>query len=178
MRVLYISPYVPYETISHAGGFFLYSYLKGLAENVQITILSPDTEYNREGIKQLDVKAEVVLVGQERMNSFMEKVLIEIPRNVVKPLYLARWQEKAFIEQISKPGFLGQFDLVELHWPQLLALVSVIKKISPLSPLPLLKHDVFTQSVYRRAMEATSFSKNKLENILRALRVKQEEKRH
>lgn len=54
MKVLFITPFVPYEGIPHAGGYFLYKYLYELHKRqLEIHMLAPNSKENKESIKKV-----------------------------------------------------------------------------------------------------------------------------
>ncbi|HEY0827519.1 MAG TPA: glycosyltransferase [Bacilli bacterium] len=171
MKVLYISPYVPYEGITHAGGYFLYEYLKQISQYVDVDILAPRTDENELASEKVNDWMNIFLVGEKPVRkSLLFRVISTGWNSIINPLGLPRWQLNNLSRTIRNTEILKDVDLVELQFSQTLPLVKEVNRIRPNIPVISFEHDISTQSIHRRA-KGTSFSKDKILNILKLFRV-------
>lgn len=171
MKVLYITPFVPYEQIPHAGGYFLYKYLLHMTQHIEVQIIAPKTDANEYAIQELDGKLCVELVGEkEVIRSEIQRKARLIWDSLFNPIELPDKQSESIIHFFKSSGILNEVDLVELQFSQTLPLVKEIKKLRPDVPVIGFEHDVYTQSIQRRVKEAP-FSLNKILNVFKLLRV-------
>lgn len=178
MKVLYISPYVPYKGIPHAGGYFLYEYLKRLSQHIDIEIVAPKSNENIVAVSKLEGELNVMLVGEEPPRKSLIKYSVNRIFNIIQhPLNTPVWHISVIEDFLRQEGFLEKYDLIELQWTQMLPLVSTIKEINQEIPVICFEHDVFTQSIKRRALNS-SLSKSKILDYLRLINVESTEKKY
>lgn len=173
MKILYISPYVPYDGMDHAGGYFLYEYLKKLSEYIEIVVLAPRTIENEVALGKTEDYFKVILTTSKvKRSSALTKAALLLDM-LFHPICSSSYLSVIKDELVSR-NELFDVDLIELQWTQMAPLVDSIKKIQPNMPVICFSHDVFTQSVIRRAQQGT-FSKDKISNIIKSVFVQKQE---
>ncbi|RIE03817.1 hypothetical protein [Cohnella faecalis] len=169
MRILYVTPYLPYEGVPYAGGYFLYEYLVRLSAYVDVQVIAPRTEENELAAAKLRHEFKVELLGDKPVKKSKAARLLPILWNhLVHPMNIPEMDNLS--KELGKPGYLDDFDAVEMHFSQALPLAKVVKKARPELPTVIFAHDVFSQSVHRRVRGAP-FSPGKLLNAIKSLRV-------
>ncbi|MCM3225243.1 glycosyltransferase [Terribacillus saccharophilus] len=168
MKVLYITPFVPHKNIDHAGGYFLYKYLKNMSEQIQVSVLSVENEQNLFAKSNESDWLDINLVRSKKQK---DNKFTKIYNAYFNPLDMPSWQIKALKNKIvTDSEFFNSFDIIEVHFSQLLPLARVLKQHTN-RPLVSFEHDVYFESVIRR-VEQASFSNEKIIRILQNFKVK------
>ncbi|OLS37812.1 glycosyltransferase family 4 protein [Bacillus sp. MRMR6] len=148
MKVLYITPFVPYEGIPHAGGYFLFKYLDELNKRgVSIHMLAPNSKENEEAEKKVPewINLRLAAIPNKTITYKVLKLfkLINDPLNQL---------DYTIVDELQSEGYLKQFDLIDLQYSPTLPLIKVIKQQTN-APIICLEHDVYSQYVKRTVQE-------------------------
>jgi glycosyltransferase involved in cell wall biosynthesis len=172
LKVLYITPFIPYEGIPHAGGYFLYKYLDELHNRgISIHMLAPNSPENQEAIKKVPdwIHLQLAAIPKKTIPYKVKKLfkLINDPLNQL---------DHTIIQELLKEGYLQQFDLIDLQYSPTLPLIKIIKQRTN-APIVCLEHDVYTQYV-KRTVQDKEFSQRKLMALLGSMRVGKKEREY
>jgi len=172
LKVLYITPFVPYEDIPHAGGYFLYKYLIELQKRgISIHMLAPNSKENEEALKKVPewINLRLSAIPNKTITYKVLKLfkLIKDPLNQL---------DHTIVNELQTEGYLDQFDLIDLQYSPTLPLINVIKQMTNV-PIICLEHDVYSQYV-KRTVQEKGASKRKIIAILGSLRVGKKEREY
>jgi glycosyltransferase involved in cell wall biosynthesis len=162
LRVLAISPYVPYPGIDHAGGNYLLDYLAVLAKRCSVTLFAPADETNRARVAEAPVATR--LVPMRRPYPAPLRKLETWTRGLTPGGHILRGLQ-------GSPDLTQQIhsvDVIEIHWGYLLGLIPWLTAQRPHAAVAVHGHDVISQSLARRA----SMSAGGLERALRQRRAR------
>jgi glycosyltransferase involved in cell wall biosynthesis len=172
MKVLFITPFVPYEGIPHAGGYFLYKYLYELHKRqIEIHMLAPNSKENKEAIKKVPEWIHLRLA--EIPNKTLQYKIGKVFKLIHDPL---NQLDNTMTIELKKDEYLKQFDIIDLQYSPSLPLIKVIKEKTN-APIVCLEHDVYTQYV-KRTIKEKGFSQRKLVALLSSLNVQKREKQY
>lgn len=172
MKVLYITPFVPYESIPHAGGYFLYKYLRELHERgISIHMLAPNSKENQEAVKKIPdwINLRLSAIPNKTISYKVVKLfkLINDPLNQL---------DQTLVNDLLTEGYLEQFDLIDLQYSPTLPLIKIIKQKTN-APIICLEHDVYTQYV-KRTVQEKGWSQRKITAVLGSMRVQEKERQY
>lgn len=166
MRLLVVSPHVPYEGIMHAGGQFLLRHLERLEPDCTLTLVAPRTESNERAREVAPSWLDVVLVDQH-------PVAPGTRRHVVDRFAhrLRGWSPQGYeLRDFARAGLAAHAaasDLVELHWPEYAHLAPALRRAGVRVPLVVVDHDVASQAEARRYANQASLKKRLTGRVLR-----------
>lgn len=173
-KILWISPYVPYDEVAHAGGRIHNFYLKGLKKlnhfEIRLLTFARLDELPKVDLQNYDIDYEIV-------NVYIDKV-----RKPLDGLYrlqekFCRWnvfdQYAGFVKKIISMGITDSVqnyknngyepDVVILQWTETVLLAGTIRQVYPNAKLIAIEEDVSFQSYYRKY----SLEKNWIKRCLR-----------
>lgn len=149
MRVLCIAPFVPFAAMPHAGGDYLYRYLKGLIETagVEVSLLAPATADNVAARTKTDLRCPIELapLARSRFGTAERRI-----RNAALALSPG-WPTLAGIR--AHPGLIDLVewcDIVDIEYGYLLPLRRDLRQQRPALPVVATELDVITQTFQRR----------------------------
>jgi glycosyltransferase involved in cell wall biosynthesis len=172
LKVLYITPFVPYEGIPHAGGYFLYKYLEALHKRgISINMLAPNSKENEEAVKKVPEWINLRLAAIP--NKTITYKIIKLFKLINDPL---NQLDYTIVNQLQTDGYLKQFDLIDLQYSPTLSLIKVIKQRTD-APIICLEHDVYSQYV-KRTVQEKGWSQRKVMAKLGSLRVENKEREY
>ena len=174
MRVVMLSPYVPFTGIDHAGGAYLHAYLVEASKSRDIDLFAPRSPENVRGAAEHGTAARIHLVDVPLAPGSRCAARWWNVRNFLRGL-TPGWQVlRAFREDESLRRAAAGADLVEVHWDYMLPVVEHL----PIAGRPVLAfpYDVVAQVFQRRAPLAGPFSRAALTNL--AWRIRRQEVQH
>jgi glycosyltransferase involved in cell wall biosynthesis len=150
VNVLVVTPSLPYPGIPHAGGLYVLKHLEQLvAHGAKVTVLAVDDAVTPE------IRA--------RVPDWFESVVVDPSEPLGRSRHWGRDRLRARLRHASLgPGAIGalresglverahEADLVELHWPELSPLVTLLRSKGVTTPISLVEHDVGAQAATRR----------------------------
>lgn len=172
-ELVFLSPQLPHRSMGNAGGCFSWAWLSALSAYNRVHLITPASIENAAAPRDLPPGVEVTMV----------------PLGPPPPSWAARLHDArsggitpgiAFLEAFrSSPAFasaVASADLVEIHWQQLLPLVSDVRNLRPELPITAFVHDVMTQKARREARSARHLE-TRIGSAIRAHRALQLEPR-
>ncbi len=173
MRVLVVSPVVPFEGIAHAGGLYLLRHLARLRGGT-VTLMAPDAPENRADRKQAPDWLEVVLAPHQAPRPGglqQQRDRLEHRLRGPSPLpYVMRGLLAAGLVARARDA-----DLVELQWPEYAHLAPVLRRSGVRTPLVVLEHDVAAQAA--RHVLQTDDTVDRVSSVLLSRRHRRQERR-
>ena len=122
MRIVSLSPSVPYDGIPHAGGQYLLRHLRALRElGHTVTVVSFDGPENRAAAESLDDRIDVVLVpvAQPRVARTRRLVeMVERQEQRIWPVRPVARRRRALRSSPAARAALSAADLVEYQWSE------------------------------------------------------------
>ena len=154
--VLSLTKYIPYPSVTHAGGEYVLAHDRALLRFAQVENLSPDTPINREALTRL--------VGGPPAS------LLEAARPRLRGAWLAwfrlesvwagssvYWPVRRLFRGDRAPwGRLERATLIEFQWSEMFALAPLVRRRVPGTPLIGIAHDVMTQRWQRMGEQGGS----------------------
>jgi glycosyltransferase involved in cell wall biosynthesis len=172
LKVLYITPFVPYEGIPHAGGYFLFKYLYELHNRgISIHMLAPNSKENQEAIEKVPEWIDLRLAAIP--NKTITYKALKLFKLIKDPL---NHLDYTMINELTTKGYLEQFDLIDLQYSPTLPLIKVIKRMTDI-PIICLEHDVYAQYV-KRTVREKGWSTRKIVAVLGAMAVEKKEREY
>ncbi len=149
MRLLVVSPHVPYEGIPHAGGSFLLRHLERMARSSSITLVAPLTRNNVRAEALAPAWLRVVLVASADPGPGRLRREVD------------RWQQRLrgwsaasqLLRDLAAAGLADMaaaVDLVELHWPEYAHVAPPLRRAGVTTPIVVVDHDVASEAQARR----------------------------
>lgn len=170
MRVVVISPYVPFPGIDHAGGAYLLAYLERAARRHRIELFAPWSPANARGAQEHGTSAGVHLLPVPAAPRSALRRRWWNARNAARGL-TPGWQVlRAFGRDRSLAGALAGCDLLEVHWSYLLP---VLDRVQPPPAVLVHAHDVVAQVFERRAATAAGLRRVLLRLLARRIRTQE-----
>lgn len=154
-RLTCLSPFVPSQTIPHAGGQFLFHYLTEMAAHAEVRLVAPDMEMNRAVGAQGPRNVEIHLVPLPALSTNLVARAVRYARTSANGLTVGVGEKKAFARDRTARALVADSDLVEIQWSELLQLVPVVRRWNPSVPIVSVELDVRYQSIQGRARHAT-----------------------
>ena len=168
-KILWISPYLPYKTIPHAGGRNLYYYFNFIVQSeefdVYLIAFYRDNEitafdytnkiksdlycYAEHGIKKIIRKSQNIIYKLNPLNKYRGIVNRYIGSKIIHAA-----------KKCKKAGY--DPSVIILHWTQIILLASRLKKIFPKAKIVSIEEDVTLLSYKRRIDLANGWFKKKL----------------
>lgn len=178
-NVIWISPYLPYETVNHAGGKTHYFYLKKLIESDEFN-LKLISFYRPGETQKFNIKDEI----DSKLFCFHNKGVKKFLRRIVDVNYrlnpfhkyggcARKYPEIKIVNALKKykkEGFVP--NAIILQWTQFVLFAAKIKKIFPQAKIIGIEEDVTLLSYQRKMLT----EKNKISKFIKKLRFKNLEK--
>lgn len=165
VRVTTVAPYVPHAKIPHAGGQYLFHYLRAIAEHAEVRLIAPATEANKrvspDAMRGVEVHVYEIPSRSERV---VPRALRYV-RAAADGLTLGLGERRAFAGDARVRELVLGSDIVELHWSEMLPMVGPIQAWSPTVPVIAFEHDVRYQSLQRRAQDGPTARDRTLSGI-------------
>ena len=183
-KVLIISPFVPYDTVGHAGGKTHNFYLKYLncRENFDITLVSFYEKHDENKLDFVKYNVNNILIYNNPLPTFKEMILRKIFNcesklnpftkhcNIVSNYQLYRLLST--LKKMKKNGYIP--NIIILEWTQMVLLVGEIKHIFPGAKIVASEHDV-TFLGYQRKYKYEKNIISKINGKIKYSRIKHSE---
>lgn len=168
---------MPFESIDHAGGMFLYKYLESLKGYVSISILAPASEANTFAMSNIPPWMRVILApvlgrNSKRGLSARLQTALEL---AIDPLTPGKAESTAIVREFINNQLWREEDIIELQWSQYVDLAPLIRIHAPTIPIVGFEHDVYFQSVFRAFFQQKGITKTRLRALLQLSRVRSRE---
>lgn len=149
-KITYLSPFIPFPSIPHAGGQFLYRFVERLSVSFDITVVAPASERNRAGAAEaVPAKVHLIPIRQSPRTQlgYVPRLLANTVAGV-SPGWQVLW---AFRRHAALWDLVRASDLVELEWAWYLPFVGDVRRVAPGIPVVAFEYDVLAESLTRRA---------------------------
>lgn len=169
MKLVCVTPYVPYRGIDHAGGEYLRRYLRAaVAAGWKVRLLAPSTAANRDALARADPVIEAALWPEpESLPGRARNVLVTgVPATTG-----SRWLR---LLPDPAPAWLAEATVIDLQWADSLWDAPAVRGRFPGRVVVGLAHDVRTESI-RRALRRGS-GRARGEALLAIARVSRQER--
>lgn len=155
MRITVLTPYLPYEGVPHAGGAFLHAYLRHVRATAEVRVLAPALDENVEAVARARLDGlDIHLVELDDAPPLLPRRMVNRARTLAGGLMLEAALERDF--RARAPWALAAAsDIVEIQWSHFLPFVGDVRRAAPRVPVSVMLHDVATQVLRRRAVEAS-----------------------
>ncbi|SEW36858.1 Glycosyl transferases group 1 [Ruminococcaceae bacterium KH2T8] len=169
-NLLWVSYFVPYDKVQHAGGKIHNFYLKGIQKtgkyNIKLLTCAKEEELDSIDLDKAEIEYHLYISRKtEKFKTFVEKVD-----------YWSFWRTRSgFTSRYKRDFFINSLldlknsgyapDVIVLQWTQVVLIESEIKKIYPHVPVICIEEDVSYQSFYRRYLH----EKNLVKKFLRKM---------
>ncbi|GHU97048.1 hypothetical protein FACS189483_01910 [Spirochaetia bacterium] len=156
MKILVISPYLPYDTIGHAGGKLHNYNIKTLAKecDMKVVTFARKAELKKSDLDIYNIDNVILLSDDTIITSAKRKIYTFFKYFVffdqTGGFYIPLFKNKVLsrLKQLKKEGYSP--DSIYLEWTQALLLLPQIKKIFNYSKFICLEQDISFQSIYRQ----------------------------
>lgn len=146
MRVLVVSPVVPYEGIPHAGGLYLQRHLRAVSRYAEVHLIAPATAENRQAVAANEAGAwHVSLVSSSLLGRPLLRPLRKAANFVT--IALPPWHFRGGLESAIREA--EPFDVLELQWQEYAALAATGREVCPDAAAVGVVHDVISQKLAR-----------------------------
>lgn len=182
-KILWISPYVPYDGVDHAGGQTENYYVKGLKKygfNIRVLSFCTEDEIKKIDLNLYKINNDIILLKRD----LMSKIIRAFKYNIIDSKYnpfnkYGNLVSNNFIHEVLKHCQLYESkgykpDVTVLEWTESALLTAEIKKIYPRTKILCIEEDVAYLG-YKRHMEYAKGLVNKLIWKIRYENLKKEE---
>ena len=154
--VVSLTKYLPWASIPHAGGQYLYRHYRALSIDFDVLAVAPATASNAFAAHTGASEFKSWLVGSQRVgDSNVHKLLRDVD-SVVHGSIAPRSLERALRRDPALISQLARADLIELQWSETASLAPVLRALFPGKPLVAIAHDVITERWERASKSARS----------------------
>lgn len=175
-NVLWISPYVPYDGVSHAGGKIENYYIKGLRKKINVELISCFTtnEKHKIDLDKYDIKATLSEISSKKTKVFIRKILNA--ESTLNPFnryggFLQNYLEM-HLKSAVKNYYLANkdkiIDVIIIEWTEAGLLLSYIKRFFPNSKVIMIEEDVAFLGMKRKV----EYSKNIVQKLIKKIKYK------
>lgn len=158
MRIVSVSPVVPYDGIPHAGGQYLLRHLHALRRlGHSVTLVSFDDPDNRAAAEAVGGLMTVVLVPVEQPNSAGMRWLLEVTERQERrlfPVRPVRRIRRSLVRSAAAYAALEAADVVEYQWTES-GWLGLRRRATGAARHIVIAHDVVLQS-YERFLDAAA----------------------
>jgi glycosyltransferase involved in cell wall biosynthesis len=145
MRIAIVSPHAPFEGISHAGGLFLYAYVKELSRDNKIDLICLQSPEER----ALDAFGSSVDVyfcppGAEGGSSKLRQ-----RTRTLSGFNIGGPEVDALLSDGQARRLLAAADVVDFQWPEVLRAIPPVRRDRGRKPIVVTCHDVYSQALMR-----------------------------
>lgn len=149
-KILFISPFVPYDKVGHAGGQIHNYYIKKFQKDnnfeIKLFTFAEEEEVSKIDLKKYNICAEIVVKKNNIIHNIYRK-LLNSPRKInifVKSAGMIDNYMKIRLlkglKRLKSEGYIPK--VIVLEWTQSIALLDSVKKIYPDTKIISLEHDV------------------------------------
>ena len=147
--MLSLTKYIPYPSVTHAGGQYVLAHDRALEGLFEIENLAPDIPLNREALPLVGDGPPASLLEGARLDgpalAFWRLESVWAGSSVYRPI-------RRLFSGVRAPwARLEAADAVELQWSEMIALAPLIRRRLPEKPLIGIAHDIITQRLDRQA---------------------------
>lgn len=182
-KILWISPYVPYDKVNHAGGQTENYYVKGIKKRgFDLRILSFCTveELNKIDLNQYEIENDIILLQRDRISKIVRTIKYNILDSKYNPFNkYGNLVSNNFIKEVlkhikvyKKQGYYP--DIIVLEWTEAALLTLNIKKTYPNTKILCIEEDVAYLG-YERHLEYATNIINKCKWKLKYANLKKQE---
>ncbi len=157
IKLLSISPFIPYDNVTHAGGKIYNYYVKNINNSTDINFkLITVANVKEQKLHDLSkYKINYSIRTYDRLQRFIRNILSVIiyfnPFSKWGSYFKFPYYKNYFIQRIKYLKKSGYFpDIISLEWTQCGLLIEKIKKIFPNSFYVILEHDIAFQRYGRK----------------------------
>lgn len=147
--IVSLSKFMPYSTVPHAGGQYVYLHDRALMEFADVAHLVPDNPENRHALTQDTGAPGRTLRGVGPAGDGSFRLLSDLESAWSRSAIA--WPYRRLFQTARGPWeSLSAADVIEFHWSEMIALAPLVRERVPGTPLVGVAHDVITQR-WRRA---------------------------
>jgi glycosyltransferase involved in cell wall biosynthesis len=147
MRIVCVTPHVPHAGVRHAGGQYLWRHLSALTAH-EICVVAPRTQVNEQALHEHHGQTILVNIGESSMHRLTAAGL-----RAFRPLRPDKDFESILVKGRGR-NLLRKADVVELHWPENIGLVPLVRKVTA-AKIVAVPHDILVQRFDREALHGT-----------------------
>jgi len=150
MKMLFISPFIPYDNVGHAGGKTHNYYLKKFHQSeefdVKLITFATLDEVEKHDLGEYGIDYKIIVLSRKfgaRVMRFFWRKVISLNIFDKKGAFVAPFYQKAIkqsLKQLKEKRYYP--DIILLEWTQFVLLIDEIKKIYPSSYYVVSEHDV------------------------------------
>lgn len=160
-KILWISPFAPYDNIGHASGKIENFYIKSLSQkvkNIDIRLLSfcLENEIPKIDLDRYGIKYDIISYRNDKKAKLIRNIKyngLESKFNIFNKYanYVPNFFKKEVIKKINKYDEIENYkpDIIILEWTSSVLLIEEIKKVYPNSKYIAIEEDVAYLSYYR-----------------------------
>lgn len=156
-KILWISPYVPYDTVGHAGGknhnFYIKSFAKSGLFDITLFTLAQDNQLSNMDCENYSIKSKVGVIKTDTFHTYLRYLInVESEYNPFNKYYgiFANYQRNLLIDLIKREHKSVEPDIIILQWTQCLLLYPLIEKYWPNRKIVAIEEDVSYLKYLRR----------------------------
>jgi glycosyltransferase involved in cell wall biosynthesis len=150
VKILVVSPHLPYEGIPHAGGAYLLRHLEQLAAGNEVTLVVPGSPEVQEHLPRRPEWLEVVVAPFTTAGNRWSRIQIDRARRHCRHAAL----HTPALSGLRAAGLVqlaSEADVVELHWGETSMLIRELRAAGVTTPLVAVAHDVHSEAALVRA---------------------------
>lgn len=159
-KILWISPFIPYDKVPHAGGKVHNYYIKYFKKNIDCEIklltFAKKTELSKLDLNKYDIDCEYIIKDKSLITIFIRKLLnLESNCNPFHKfgggiMNFDIYGFKKMIKKYYKDNYENTPDYIILQWTQAGLMIDYLKKLYPNSIYTIIEEDVSFQGVQRK----------------------------
>lgn len=182
-RILWISPYVPYDTVNHAGGQTENYYVKGLKKNgfdISVLTFCTEEEIEKIDLNQYGIEHDVILLARDLKSKILRMIKYNLLESKFNPFNkYGNLVSNNFIYEVlhhcqsyKTKGYNP--DIIVLEWTEAALLTKKIKEIYPFARILCIEEDVAYLG-YKRHIDYEEWWVKKVAWSIRYKNLKREE---
>lgn len=155
-RVVVISPVLPFDGITHAGGLYLQLLHRALVDaGAQVDFLVDAS--NEWALDRPGAPARVVPLGAAIRGTRHGRVLARLVGGVDRRIarWAPTWPRLPFVTHLaispSARALIRAADVIDIQWPEHARLIPLVRRLNPRARLVITLHDVLSQRLARQA---------------------------
>lgn len=145
MRIVSVSPFLPWPSAPYAGHQYYWNALRYLGERSELIVVAPCTAVNREILSSYPMSWEVMLAAP---------LAVQMP--LARPLSDLWLQHRGTAVPDLGSVDVGQPDVIEFHWAQAAALAPRTRRHHPQAYIASILHDRYSSTLAWRRTDALS----------------------
>ncbi len=167
-NILWISYFVPYDGVPHAGGKIHNFYIKGLDAlnkyNIRLLTCAKEEECNKIDLDKTTIEYSLYI---SKSSDLMKKLIEKLDYWsfwTKRSGFLSRYKREYFLtslKELKQSGYIP--DIIVLQWTQVVLMELDVKEIYPTVPIICIEEDVSYLSFFRRFL----YEKNPFKRALR-----------